>query len=66
MYTQLLEPDQISHYTKYGGWRKPHQSGKRSYPYVKKSFKTQHGRNQIDPAILAIGHHFIQVAKRES
>ena len=30
------------------------------YPYVKKSFKTQHGRNQIDLAILvAIGHRFI-------
>ena len=31
--------------------------GKRSYLYVKKSFKTQHGRFLIDPAILAaIGH----------
>ena len=29
-------------------------------PYVKKSFKTQHGRIPIDPAILAaIGHRFI-------
>ena len=34
-------------------------SGKCSYPCVKKSFKTQHGRIQIDPAILAaIGHRF--------
>ena len=27
--------------------------GKLSYPYVKKSFKKQHGRIPIDPAILA-------------
>ena len=32
-------------YTKYGGEvMRPHKSGKRSYPYVKKSIKTQHGR----------------------
>ena len=31
-----------------------------SCPYVKKSFKTQHGRILVDPAILAaIGHRFI-------
>ena len=36
-----------------------HKSGKRSYPYVKMSFKTQHGRIPIDPAIVAaIGHRF--------
>ena len=29
------------------------------YPYVKMSFKTQHGRIPIDPAILAaFGHRF--------
>ena len=31
----------------------PHKLGKTSYPYVKKSFKTQHGRILIDPAISA-------------
>ena len=37
-----------------------------SYPYVKKSFKTQHGRIPIDPAILAaIAHRFI-AKKREN
>ena len=36
------------------------KSGKRPYPYVKKSFKTQHGRIPIGPAIwAAIGHRFI-------
>ena len=54
MYTQLFEPSQISHtqsmVVKIG-------LTKCSYPYVKKSFKTQHGRI---PAILAaIGHRFI-------
>ena len=50
-------------YTKYGGLERPHKSGKRSYPYVKKSFKAQHGTISIDPAILAaIGHRFM--AKR--
>ena len=40
--------------------REASQSGKHSYPYVKKSFKTQHGTIAIDPAILAaIGHRFI-------
>ena len=38
---------------------------KSSYPYVKKLFKTQHGRIPIDPAILAaIGHRFIHVATK--
>ena len=47
-------------YTKYGGKDRPHKSGKGSYPYVKKSFKTQHGRTLIDPEIVAtIGHLFI-------
>ena len=36
-------------YTKYGGLERSHKSGKRSYPYVKKLFKTQCG---IDPAML--------------
>ena len=37
---------------------------KRSYPFEKKLFKTQHGRNPIDPAILAaIGHRFIAKTK---
>ena len=49
-----------SPYTEYGGSERPHKSGKRSYPYVKKSFKTQHSRFAISPEILAaIGHHFI-------
>ena len=44
----------------------PHQSGKRSYPYVgKKSLKTQRGRIPIDPAILAaIGYRFIAKKKK--
>ena len=34
------------------------------YTYVKKSFKTQHGRIPIDPVILAaIGHRFYFIAK---
>ena len=45
--------------------KRPHKSGKHLYPYVKKSFKAQHGRIPIDPAILAaIGHRF--VAKKEN
>ena len=37
-----------------------HKLSKRLYPYVKKSFKTQHGRIPIDPAIsAAIRHRFI-------
>ena len=39
---------------------------KHSYPYVKKSFKTQLGRIPIDPAILAaMGHRFIAKKKKE-
>ena len=54
-----IRRDQISHIQSMVAKR-----GKRSYPYVKKLFKTQHGRNPIDPAILAaIGHRFI--AKKE-
>ena len=35
------------------------------YPYVKKSFKTQHGRIAIDPAILAaVGNCFIAKKKK--
>ena len=35
--------------------------GKHTYPYVKKLFKTQHGRIPIDPAILAaIGQRCIK------
>ena len=56
MYTRLLEPDQISHTQSMVAKK----SGKRSCPYVKKLFETQHGRIPIDPAILAaIGHRFI-------
>ena len=58
----MLEPDQISHtqgtcmVAKRG---LTYNMGRRSYPYVKKSFNTQHVRIQIDPAILAvIGHRF--------
>ena len=47
-----------------GGSERPHKSGKRSHSYVKKLFKTQHGRIPIDPAILAvIGHRFIATTK---
>ena len=51
----------MSHYTKYGGYiREASQIGQTFIPYVKNSFKTQHGRIPIDPAILAaIGHRFI-------
>ena len=38
-YTWLLEPGQISHTQ---SMERSHESGKRSYPYVKKSLKTQH------------------------
>ena len=39
-------------------------SCKRSYPYVKKSFKAQPARIPIDPAILAAtGHRFIAQKK---
>ena len=35
--------------------------------HMKKSFKTQHGRIPIDPAILAaVGHHFIAKNKRQN
>ena len=53
---RLLEPNQIS-YTQSTctmvAKRCPHISGKRSYPYVKKSFKTQRSRIQIHPVIWA-------------
>ena len=39
-------------YTKCGAYERPHISGKRSYPYVKKSFKNTARRIPIDPAIL--------------
>ena len=47
----LLEPDQISH-TQSMVAKRGRKSGKRSYPYVKKSFKTQSGGIPIDPAIF--------------
>ena len=48
-------------YIKYEAERHCTKSGKLSYHYVKKSFKTQHGRIPIDPAILAaVGHRFIE------
>ena len=50
---------QNSPYTKYSSYERPHQSGKHLYPYVNKSFKIQHGRIPMNPAILAaIGHYF--------
>ena len=53
-------------YTKYGGQAMSHKSSKRSYSYVKKLFKPQHGRIPIDPANLAaIGHRFIAKKKRK-
>ena len=40
-------------------------SGKHSYPYVKKLFNPQRGRITIDPAIFAaIGHRFIYINKK--
>ena len=52
-------------YTKYDGEERPHKSGKRLYPCVIKSFKTQHCRILMDPAILAaIGHCFIAKQKK--
>ena len=57
---RFLEPDKISHITKRG------KLGKRSYPYVKQSFKTQRSRLPIDPAILAaIGHRFIAAPQKK-
>ena len=61
MYTWLLEPDQISH-TQSMVAKRGYKSGKHSYPYVTKLFRTQHGRIPIDPAILAaIRHSFVGV-----
>ena len=62
MYTRLLEPEQILHTQSTVAKR---GLIKRSYPYVKKLFNTQHGRIPIDPEILAaIGHRFIATKKR--
>ena len=47
---------QISHYTKYNGWGRPHKSGKRSYPYVKSRLKHR----------IPIGHGFIATKKEIS
>ena len=55
-----IRRDQISHIQSMVAKRGLTNSAKRSYPYVKKLFKAQHGRILIDPAILAaIGHRFI-------
>ena len=61
-----IHGDQISHIQSTVAKRGPHKPGKRSYPYVKTSFKAQHGRIPIDPAILAaIEHRFIAPKKKE-
>ena len=51
-----IRRDQISHYTKYNGWGRPHKSGKRSYPYVKSRLKHR----------IPIGHGFIATKKEIS
>ena len=52
---EIVGTDQISHTQSMVAKR-----GSRSYPYVKKSFKTKCSRIPIDPAILAAtGHRFI-------
>ena len=62
-----MEPDHSSHTQNMVAQRGHIISGKRSHPYVKKSFKTQHGRIPIDPAILsAIGHRFIAQKKQKT
>ena len=46
--------------------REASQIGQTFIPFVKKSFKTQHGRIPIDPAMLAaIGHRFIAPNKKK-
>ena len=59
MYPRLLERDQIS-YAKYGGYERPQKSGRRSYPHVQKTFKTQRGRIPVDPPILWLQLDIIQ------
>ena len=70
--TWLLEPDQISHTQSMVAKRGPTNRANvyivsvhvhvYMCMYVKTSFKTQHSRSPIDPAILpAIGHRFIAI-----
>ena len=56
-----IRGDQISHCTKYGDLER---HGQTFIPLCEKSFKTQHSRIPIDPAILAaIGHRYIAKIK---
>ena len=69
--TQLLqlEPDQIPLSVHKVWWlRETTQIEETIHtPICEKSFKTQHGRFPIDPAILAaIGHRFIAPPKKEN
>ena len=58
--THILPGDQISHIQSMVAKRGLTNRANVSYLYVKKSFKTQHGRIPVAPAILAaIGHRFI-------
>ena len=55
-----IRGDQISQLCKVWWLREALQIGQTFIPHVKKSFKAQHGRIPIDPAILAaVGHRFI-------
>ena len=66
IFTKIIsqQPDRISHTQSMVAKRGRTNRANIHTPYVKKSFKTQNGRNPVDPAILAaIRHRFI--AKRE-
>ena len=65
--TRWLEPDQISHVQSMVAKRGLTDRANVHTPLWKKSFKTQHGRIRIDPAILpAIGHRFIANKKGDT
>ena len=58
--TRLLEHSQIILFPIHKVWWLGLTNRANVYTHVKKSFKTQHDRNPIDPTILAtIGHRFI-------
>ena len=60
----LLEPDQIFCTQTMVAYRGLANRANDHTPYVKKLFKSQHGRIPIDPAILAaIGHRFTALKK---
>ena len=59
MYTRLLEPDQICHTHSMVAKRGRTNRAYVHIPKWKKSFKTQHSRIPMDPAILAAIGRFI-------